>query len=204
MQIKKEVVEKNILKAAQSEFQEKSFANASMRSIAGTADVTTSNIYNYFKNKDDIFNRLLAPVIRKIEAGKTAFLVFENHEKGNDHEGARLKEHREFIQPIAEFIYAYRAELRLLIFQSRGSCLEKYPDQQIAWFSDALKNSFYQHAKECVDEFLVTITASIWVNSLKEILKDDLGLDRIIKISEDLMTFIYMGWQGMVHSNTDK
>ena len=63
MQYPKDDIQKEILKAAEKVFLENGFPKASMREIAQEAQVGLSNIYNYFKNKDDIFCTVVRPVI---------------------------------------------------------------------------------------------------------------------------------------------
>ena len=52
MQIPKDNIRNNILKAAENIFLEKGYSKTSMREIAAKSNVVLSNIYNYFKNKD--------------------------------------------------------------------------------------------------------------------------------------------------------
>ena len=70
MQLKKDEIYTAILTAAQAEFDLHGFGGTTMRKIAARAQVTLSNIYNYFKNKDEIFSAVLAPLLQKIEVGK--------------------------------------------------------------------------------------------------------------------------------------
>lgn len=49
-----------ILAAAKTEFFEKGFRNASMRSIAASIGVTTGAIYRYYANKEALFDALVA------------------------------------------------------------------------------------------------------------------------------------------------
>ena len=67
MQYSKDDIQKEILKAAEKVFLENGFPKASMREIAQEAQVGLSNIYNYFKNKDDIFCTVVRPVISAFE-----------------------------------------------------------------------------------------------------------------------------------------
>ncbi|MFD1136590.1 helix-turn-helix domain containing protein [Paenibacillus urinalis] len=65
MQTLKEEIKDRILAAALSEFEQYGYAQSSMRRIAGTAGITTGNIYRYFKNKDDLFHAVLEPTFVK-------------------------------------------------------------------------------------------------------------------------------------------
>ena len=62
MQIPKDNIRNNILKAAENIFLEKGYSKTSMREIAAKSNVVLSNIYNYFKNKDEIFCQIVRPV----------------------------------------------------------------------------------------------------------------------------------------------
>ena len=66
MQNKKENIKQKIIKSAKQEFLEKGFENSSIRSIATAANISKSNIYNYFANKDDLFGKIVIPTIEKI------------------------------------------------------------------------------------------------------------------------------------------
>ena len=67
MQYPKDDIQKEILKAAEKVFLENGFPKAYMREIAQEAQVGLSNIYNYFKSKDDIFCTVVRPVISAFE-----------------------------------------------------------------------------------------------------------------------------------------
>ena len=67
MQYSKDDIQKEILKAAEKVFLENGFPKASMREIAQEAQVGLSNIYNYFKSKDDIFCTVVRPLISALE-----------------------------------------------------------------------------------------------------------------------------------------
>lgn len=61
MQIKKEHVKEKILQSALNEFLICGFENASLRNIVKNANTTTGNFYNYFENKEALFDALVTP-----------------------------------------------------------------------------------------------------------------------------------------------
>ena len=63
MQTPKEPTRLNILAASKEEFLEHGFEKASMRRISQIAGVSTSNIYNYFENKEGILTVLVQPIL---------------------------------------------------------------------------------------------------------------------------------------------
>ncbi len=58
MQINKEHIKSAILNAARIEFFKKGFKRASMRNISSISSISTSNIYNYYKNKDELLEKV--------------------------------------------------------------------------------------------------------------------------------------------------
>ena len=62
----KEDVRKRIEDAALDTLLEKGVSDCDMRTIAKRASVTPGNLYRYFKNKDDIIQTLLSPIINAL------------------------------------------------------------------------------------------------------------------------------------------
>ncbi|MEG0373960.1 MAG: TetR/AcrR family transcriptional regulator, partial [Enterococcus sp.] len=67
MQVKKEEMRLEILKAAESEFYIRGYRDASMRTISKKANTTLGNIYNYFENKDALFDAVIGHIPVAIE-----------------------------------------------------------------------------------------------------------------------------------------
>lgn len=68
MQTKKDDLRKSILLAARHEFLVHGFQNSSLRQIAQKANTTSGNIYHYFKNKDELLDEILLPMIAVLDA----------------------------------------------------------------------------------------------------------------------------------------
>lgn len=58
MQVLKDAVQESILSASQTLFIQHGFEKTSMEKIAREAGISKSNLYNYFRSKDEIFSRL--------------------------------------------------------------------------------------------------------------------------------------------------
>ncbi len=65
-QVLKDEQRKKILEAAKREFQKNGIPGASMRSIAISADTTVGNVYRYYKNKQEIVDAVLLPILNAI------------------------------------------------------------------------------------------------------------------------------------------
>jgi AcrR family transcriptional regulator len=67
MQILKEEIRDNIITAAVEEFYVYGYERASMRNIAGSAGISVSNTYNYYRNKEQLFEDIVEPVYRQVK-----------------------------------------------------------------------------------------------------------------------------------------
>lgn len=57
-----------LLKAAREEFFEKGYEKASLRNMCNKAGLTTGALYFFFKDKRDIFNHIISPLLEEIQA----------------------------------------------------------------------------------------------------------------------------------------
>lgn len=105
---------KNINEAALKEFTEKSFKDASLRSIAKEAHVSTGALYAYYKNKAELFESIVGDHVRHLKQ------VFEP--KGeNDY--ADLGKSR--IIELTLYTYRNFKVMKLLVGGSSGSDYEE-------------------------------------------------------------------------------
>lgn len=200
MQIQKTDIRKVILEVSRKEFLEHGFKDASMRTIAKKSGVSLGNIYNYFKNKDEIFTQILSvPVslLNKVNNNfdDKYFFDIENIENGN------IKQLK-FTYSI-KFICNYRDELKLLLFKAHGSSLEDFKDNWIDENTKAgikwLKKYNKIHSKKVqASEFFIHYLNSSYVNFITEILMHDIHKNEIIEYLKEYFEFYYNGWQGIM------
>jgi AcrR family transcriptional regulator len=67
MQNTKEII---IIKAL-ALFSDKGYEGVSMRDIAGAAGIKAASLYNHFKSKEDIFNSIIAEMLKRYEEAET-------------------------------------------------------------------------------------------------------------------------------------
>ena len=107
----------SILHYTRREFVRYGFKNASMCTIAKESRVGLSNIYNYFKNKDEIFMAVVNPA--KEELFK--FITQQHTEKSIDFNKLSTFGHqKEAIDCYINLIGTYKEEYRLLLYHAQG------------------------------------------------------------------------------------
>jgi len=65
-QILKDHVKTQIVESAIKDIFENGLIGSSMRKIASNANMTVGNLYRYFKNKDELINFIISPVLSRI------------------------------------------------------------------------------------------------------------------------------------------
>ncbi len=203
MQTKKEDIKEMILEVARKSFLKKGYRKTSMRVIAKEANVTLSNIYNYFKNKDEILEVILQPVLRDMKQ------MLSRHNDPNYattqwFEAEDISEVEDFKEHV-KFIITYREEFDLLLHKCSGSKYENIKDYFIDRYTESsrtylqlMKDKYPQINKEISDFFLHT-TAAWWIQIMSEIVSHNLNEEEILQFLKEYMTFGTGGWKRLMN-----
>jgi AcrR family transcriptional regulator len=112
-QVLKEEIREKIEKSAVDEFYEKGYKFATMKNIASNSGIPTGLIYSYYKNKEDLFRKIVSPICilldsmikhNNVEFNNTVNNLFENE-----------------LPQIMSCIHKYHKQLVILIDKSIGS-----------------------------------------------------------------------------------
>ena len=186
-----------ILNAAQNEFITKGFKDASMRDIAKHADVGLSNIYNYFKNKDEIFLAIVKPA--KDDLFK--FITLQHSEENFDSNKISPFGHREKdIEYYINLLAKYKDEFRLLLYHSQGSSMSNFREvltdhiTRVSHDYMTLEKKHYPDANE-VSDFFIHVMSSWIVSILGEIVTHNLSRHSTDKFFKEYFRFGFVGWR---------
>ncbi len=200
MQIPKDDIRENILSAAEKKFQEKGFLKTSMRDIAEEAQVGLSNIYNYFKGKDEIFCMVVRPVTRALEN-----MLHERHgRQGVDILDKSETYFRYMVEEYIGLICRYRSLLVLLFFRSQGSSMEnfkeEFTDKSTLLVKDYFGDMKRKHAELDIDitDFSIHLHTVWMFTMLEELIRHKVGLEETEKIVAEYITFEWTGWRGLM------
>ena len=198
MQTKKDNIRKNVLKIAREEFFDKGFKDASMRTISKKAGVGLSNIYNYFKNKDEIFCEVLSGLLRAMDK------VMKKH-NSSEYITTDIftsdKYMRNQIDMFVGLVENHKEDFKLLLFKSAGSSLENFRDEitdkhtQIGKEYIGLMKQKYPEINGKVSDFFIHTMSSWWISIIAELLMHDLSHEALEDFIREYMEFGTAGWK---------
>jgi len=204
-QIKKVAIENKILKSAKTIFLKYGFLKASLREIAKRANISLSNLYNYYPDKNALFVAVLQPELADLEKlchyGRT-------HRSEEGPFDPLEKKQEQFLFAL-NYIYKHRRELNLLLNHSTGSSLEKYPEylaqeyeQNWDRYFEFLPEKFPNNKFRKPSSFFLKNMAHFHLTTISKFLSNDYTLDEMIKSTEEIATFIWHGGVGLIHLET--
>ncbi|MCR5825646.1 MAG: TetR/AcrR family transcriptional regulator [Oscillospiraceae bacterium] len=133
-----------ILQSAREEFLSKPYERVSLREICQKAGVTTGAFYNRYKNKEGLFDALVAPTLETLKTLSDATENF-NYDRLDSQDMRRVWELTpETQRRIVEMLYADRDGFRLLLCHAEGT---KYANFIHDFVSDVAARS-YRFAEE--------------------------------------------------------
>ena len=201
MQTKKSDIYNSILKVAWKEFLKKGYKDTSMRTIAEKTGVGLSNIYNYFNNKDLIFQEVLAPVLAAFDKS----LDEHNYEANLTIDIFSSQEYiKRQTDSIVDLIYKHKDELKILLFKAHGSSLENYRNDFIDKHTKIglkylqLMKERYPHINIDFSDFFVHTMSSWWMSIISELVMHDLKKTELTRFVSEYVEYATAGWKGVM------
>lgn len=137
-------IDPRILESAREEFLSKPYEQVSLREICQKAGVTTGAFYNRYKNKEELFDALVAPTLETVKTYSDATETF-NYDRLDSQDMRRVWELTpETQRRIVEMLYADYEGFRLLLCHAEGT---KYANFIHDFVSDVTARS-YRFAEE--------------------------------------------------------
>lgn len=199
MQKQKENIRQRLLEVAKKEFTLNGYKDTSMRAIASKSNICLSNIYNYFRNKDELFKTVLDPLLQAfddiltehnddIHISMEAFINLEYQEKQ--------------ALSIIKLVKKYNKELKLLFLKSTGSSLENFREdfikQQTKSGREYIKRfkEKYPYCNDEISETFIRTASSLWLTIISEIISNDkLNNKEMMTFLNEYVRFCTAGWK---------
>ncbi len=198
MQTQKQDIRRKILRIARNEFQQNGFKNTSMRSISQKAGVGLSNIYNYFRNKDEIFCEVLSGLLIALKQ------VSKNHNSPEniscsifDSEEYMSKQINLFVKLVA----THKKEFQLLLFQASGSSLENYREEYTCEYAKTgreyirLMKEKYPSVNDDISDFFIYAMSSWFFTLIRKLVMQPHSPTELEKFMREYLEFGTAGWR---------
>ena len=202
MKLKSDKTRDEILRIAREEFTSKGFRDASLREMANKAGKTTGIIYTYFRNKNELFEQLVHPVIIKINSklSSKAISLVEAKE-----EGINLRNwFTQYIRFLIELTESNRSEMELLFLKSDGSSYENYRNELIEDGIQRSKKEFRKLTRtkvfkdQVISDFFIGNLVNYVFHICVEILKQNSSKKQIDYYEKEITAFLFSGWKALV------
>lgn len=126
-----EGVAERILTAAEQEFLEKGYVDASLRTIATAANTSTNSIYVRFGDKEGLFSAIVEPVLSEMIE---RFLKIQEtfHQMDRAAQAAQMPEYSDGgTAELMDYMYEHLDAFRLLLDASYGTRFHNFVDELV-------------------------------------------------------------------------
>lgn len=192
-----------LLASAEHEFMEKGYQGASLRNICKNAGVTTGALYFFFKDKDDIFASLVAPVLGSIRTMMEAHMQQELQEvKGELKEGKDdFSDDVYASQRIIHELYQNYDRVQLLLTKSQGSSLAGCIDEFVAFTEKNYRMLADAQAKVCgvaaPDDYTIHWMAHMQIDAFVHLLTHEPDEEKAVAHLGDILKYLLAGWYAL-------
>jgi len=184
-QVLKDEIREKILVAALDEFFDRGYKLAAMRNIAANAQIPTGLIYSYYKNKADLFDAILRPVLYDWERVLTA-----GGEAGHKHLNTEIYGLSKAETDCLLNLFDHRKEFIILIDKSSGT---KYDCEKERFVKDIETHLLEHRDDHSADTVFIHIIANNFVDGLMQIMYHYQGKEWAIMILHKLSKMYLSG-----------
>lgn len=192
-----------LLESARQEFMEKGYMQASLRSICKNAGVTTGALYFFFKDKEDLFDSLVAKPLSELHEIMSSHYQSEIEElQSGQPIGFDYTEDEKTAVEIVHFMYQYYNEFILLLTKAQGSshenCIDQFvndSEQHYRIFADAICE---QNHRPKVDDYTIHWMAHMQTDIFVHMITHEPSEQAALAHMKFTVEFILHGWWGML------
>lgn len=190
-----------ILHFGRQEFLQKGFQNASLRNIASAAGMTTGAIYTYFKDKNALFEEIVAPVCEQVE--KLFIELSASYYNADGIVGEITTQNTAAeLHRVYRLIYDNFDIFRLLIVGSEGSSkadfvhtIVDHEVTQTLAYLERLKKDKGIDAR--INRTVLHLVSESYINTLLEPVRHNMSYEEAIENLDFLAVFYTGGWKSV-------
>ena len=188
-----------LMAAAREEFLEYGFEKASMRSIGKRCGLTAAGIYRHCRDKEDLFDQLVAPSAEKLNTwleehvARYVDMVEKNREP---------RWHDSWIDMMREVVYPHLDDYHLLLTCASGTKYENflhdYAEENGQALADAIRFMKEQgYPAQILDKEELHMLLSAYLTAVFEPIIHGLEDERIEKSLTRVNDFFMPGWKNI-------
>jgi len=203
MKTLKKDIRHRIITAARNEFIRNGYRKTSMRTISAKSEVVLGNIYNYFKTKDDIFCAVLRPLLDVLDARMSSYRM--EHDK-IDRIDFIKEDQKDLLRETLRIIFLYKEELKLLLFESKGTSVEffreNFIEEQVAISKEYIDQmqKVYPQIQTKVSSLFFRISSSTWVTIVGEIVSNpEIRKEEAKQVLSEYIRYNTAGWRELIN-----
>lgn len=195
-----EEFDEKILACAKEEFLEKGYTDASIRTIAQNAGVSTSTIYTRYSDKEGLFRFLVEPAANGLkELLRQSLNGFSSLTEREQNEKIMEYSDRGFEGVIA-YIYEYFSEFKLLITRAPGNYYQNFLEGLVELDTGCTKKFLIQAGSKALAEGRITdgflhVVSSAFYSGIFEVVIHDMPMEEAKKYINELRSFYGNGWK---------
>ena len=198
-----------ILESAKKEFLEKGFMNASLRTIASNAGLTTGAMYRHFKDKDALFCALVDDAIDA--ATKAVMLSDVSHhlDLNNIVSKEHFAEETRHTNELLNYIFDNFDAFTLLLTKAAGSTHEHFQEEICELHTKNCNETFnwiYKNniSTKKIDKMTVHFIASTIINAFMEIITHKMSKKAAFRYIANIEEFTRYGMIHMMGLHCDE
>lgn len=198
-QFAKEEIRERILASAREEFIKHGFAQASIRTIASSAQTAKSNLYNYFADKDALLCAVLDPAVSEIRRG------LEDAAKNTAaSDGYTIESQQSYMLITMNYVAARHEDITMLLGAQGSSLagfkhevLEKFTDVLLGWLKNAMPG-------RTPSRMFVRCVADFYLAVIERMLHERPTQAQAGGYMKEFLAFVYGGWRSIIDSLPQK
>lgn len=182
MQVKKDDIKNRILTVSEKLFIKRGYEDTSLKLIAEKSYISKSNIYRYFKSKDEIYEALVGAARAEIINTSDRFFTRDFIERYT------LDKCDEISAILAKLLSGYHSAILIMLRSSGGADRKLLEDLIIKRFVEACPLE---------DEDIKKLISKIFIFGLTDILLEHSDEESIAKELSALIYYHYLGLNGV-------
>lgn len=188
-----------ILYHAKNEFLEKGFVEASLRTIANNAGVSTSTIYTRYSDKEGLFRFLVEPAT----TGMREYLALSLNSFDNLEKDEQKEQYRDYADggfpALIDFLYEHFDEFKLVVTCSPSAYYQEFLESLVQLDVEATKKFLINIRCEAYEKGRITdgfihVVCSAFYAGLFEVVIHDMPREEAEVYITELREFYNNGW----------